>query len=156
LKDGLPEYLSPEQVNEICNQAAVGLCLSAVEGAMFASMEYMLAGLPIVSTPSIGGRDVYFDEAYCIIAAPDPRQIRDAVTALKQRAIPRDFIAARTRDKVDRDRRRLLALVDDLREQAGRPRRDEAVWPYQDARLSDWRPWATYLAGIAPPAGMQS
>jgi glycosyltransferase involved in cell wall biosynthesis len=48
-------------VNQGLARAVVGLCLSTVEGSNYASMEYMLAGLPIVSTPSIGGREVYFD-----------------------------------------------------------------------------------------------
>ncbi|WP_164127899.1 glycosyltransferase, partial [Stenotrophomonas maltophilia] len=69
--DGLTARLTPEAVNRVYNQAAVGLCLSAVEGAMCASMEYLMAGLPVVSTPSVGGRDVYFDPDYCIIAEPE-------------------------------------------------------------------------------------
>ncbi|TIW59263.1 MAG: glycosyltransferase, partial [Mesorhizobium sp.] len=71
LVDDLAGRLSPDEVNHVYNQAAVGLCLSAVEGAMYSSMEYLLAGLPIVSTPSIGGRDVYFHPDYCIIAEPE-------------------------------------------------------------------------------------
>ena len=38
---------------------------------MLASIEYLLAGLPVVSTPSLGGRDHYFDDEYCLIAPPD-------------------------------------------------------------------------------------
>ena len=46
----------------------VGLCLSKSEGAMFASIEYLLCGLPIVSTKSVGGRDIFFTDENCIIA----------------------------------------------------------------------------------------
>ena len=114
---------------------------------MVASMEYLMAGLPIVSTPSLGGRDVYFEAEYCIIAEPDPRQIRDAVIALKQRAVPRDVIARRTREKVDRDRRKLLALIDDLRERAGQRRQDASEWPYHHVSLGErWRPWSDFMA----------
>ncbi len=70
------EPLDPVEINVVLNQSSVGLCLSEVEGAMKASMEYMLAGLPLVSTPSRGGRDHFFDPDYCIIAQPDPRAIR--------------------------------------------------------------------------------
>ena len=79
-------------MNRVYNQAAVGLCLSAVEGAMYSSMEYLMAGLPIVSTPSLGGRDVYFDPDYCLIVEPEPAAIRRAVERLRDRAIPREEI----------------------------------------------------------------
>ena len=149
--DGKPVRLTPEEVNEVYNRSAVGLCLSACEGAMFASMEYMLAGLPIVSTPSIGGRDVYFDDNYCIIAKPDPREIRDAVTALKARAIPRDFVVARTLEKVSRDRARLVTLLDELRARDGRqlPPRDA---PFGPGRRIEWRPWREFLDRLPPQA----
>lgn len=151
LKRGKPVRLNPREVNDIYNQSAVGLCLSAIEGAMFASMEYMLAGLPVVSTPSLGGRDVYFDDEYCIVARPDPRDIRDAVAALKTRAIPREFIATRTREKVGRDRARLEALLDALRDRDGRP------LPARDALFGpgdrvEWRPWQVFLDRLAPTA----
>jgi glycosyltransferase involved in cell wall biosynthesis len=151
LKRGKPVRMSPEEVNEVYNQSAVGLCLSAREGAMFASMEYMLAGLPIVSTPSVGGRDVYFDDDYCIIARPDPRDIRDAVEALKARAIPREFIARRTLDKVECDRRRLVVLLEELRARAGRPTDSEAS-PFDCERRIEWRPWDEFLSQLSPQA----
>ena len=86
---GLPVRLPPEGVNTALNRAAVGLCLSSVEGSNYASVEYMLAGLPVVSTPSVGGREIYFDHEYCTICDPDPAAVRDAVEALKARKIPR-------------------------------------------------------------------
>lgn len=151
LVDGKAAHLPPEEVNRIYNQSAVGLCLSACEGAMFASMEYMLAGLPIVSTPSLGGRDVYFDNDYCIITRPDPRGIRDAVAALKARAIPRAFIAGRTREKVGRDRARLETLLDQLRIRDGRdlPSRDTLFGP---GTRVEWRSWSEFLGRLAPTA----
>jgi glycosyltransferase involved in cell wall biosynthesis len=151
LQDGAPVWLSHTEVNEVYNQSAVGLCLSAKEGAMFASMEYMLAGLPIVSTPSVGGRDVYFDDDYCIIADPDPRAIRDAVAAMKARAIPRDFIAARTREKVTRDRDRLVSLLDELRARDGRALSPRAELFGPGARI-EWRRWQEFLDRLPPHA----
>lgn len=61
----------PTIANEL-NRARCGLCLSAEEGEMRASMEYLLAGLPIVSTKSLGDRDRYFANPYAIIAPDDP------------------------------------------------------------------------------------
>jgi glycosyltransferase involved in cell wall biosynthesis len=105
------ESLPPQEVNRILNNAHVGLCLSAAEGGMFASMEYLLAGLPIVSTPSRGGRDYFFDPDYCLIVPPDPRAIRDAVEALKTRRIPAAAIRERTLEKVKRERHRLFDIL---------------------------------------------
>lgn len=74
------------------NRARVGLCLSAIEGAMQASMEYMLAGLPVVSTRSIGGRDRYFLPPFCRIVDDDPAAIAEAVEAYARKPIPKQVI----------------------------------------------------------------
>ena len=58
--NGTYRFLSKEKCNEYNNMAHVGLCLSEKEGPMYASMEYLLADMPIVSTKSFGGRDVFF------------------------------------------------------------------------------------------------
>jgi glycosyltransferase involved in cell wall biosynthesis len=113
------DMLNPDGVNAILAQSSTGLCLSPVEGAMRASIEYLFAGLPVVSTPSIGGRDVYFDDEYCIIADPDPRSIRDAVKALVARAVPRERVRARTLARVEADRARYIAFVQSLIDEAG-------------------------------------
>ena len=42
--------------------------MSSQEGAMYSSVEYLLCGLPIVSTKSTGGHDVFFTDTNCIIA----------------------------------------------------------------------------------------
>ncbi|MFA6715555.1 MAG: glycosyltransferase [Victivallaceae bacterium] len=50
------------------NSSKVGLCLSSEEGAMFVSAEYMLCGLPAVTTRSTGGREHLFPpEAFCYV-----------------------------------------------------------------------------------------
>lgn len=72
IEDGLPVRLPREEVNAALNRAAVGLCLSSVEGSNYASMEYMLAGLPVVSTPSVGGRDVISIMSIAPFVVPTP------------------------------------------------------------------------------------
>ena len=50
------------------NAARVGLCLSSEEGAMFVSAEYMLCGIPAVTTRNLGGREALFPkEAFCYV-----------------------------------------------------------------------------------------
>ena len=105
IKAGLPHHrfanpvrnqnvarLPSAHVNELLAQCEVGLCLSAEEGPMIACMEYLMAGLPVVSTRNVGGRDRYLDPEISITVEPNPREVRQAVDALIARAIPRDVV----------------------------------------------------------------
>jgi len=149
IEDDLPVLLPPETVNEVYGRAAVGLCLSLIEGAMNASMEYMLAGLPIVSTPSKGGRDHFFDPDYCLVVEPDPRAIRDAVAALRSRAIPRDHVRSRTLAKLESERRRFIALLDEVRERRGAAAQSNKDWTYsQNSALGRWKNVEEHWADI--------
>jgi len=139
--DDLPGWLAPQEVNHVYNQAAVGLCLSAAEGAMCSSMEYLMAGLPVVSTPSLGGRDVFFDPDYCIIAEPDPAAIRRAVETLRDRAIPRDEIRGRTMAKVWAQRQELMEFLSELFARMGSAEPPLSQWPFPGTRTL--RRWAT-------------
>jgi glycosyltransferase involved in cell wall biosynthesis len=116
-RDGCRWLLGP-QVNEVYAQSRVGLCLSPIEGAMRASIEYLFAGLSVVSTPSLGGREYFFDDEFCIIAEPDPRSIREAVDAVIARNIPRDYVRSKTLARVELDRRRYIGLVQELIDKA--------------------------------------
>ncbi len=55
------------------------MILSPEEGACFSSSEYLLCGLPVVSTPSKGGRDVWYDEYNSIVCEPTPDAVALAV-----------------------------------------------------------------------------
>lgn len=139
---GRPVRLSPRKVNRHLNRAAVGLCLSEVEGAMFASTEFLLAGLPLVTTPSRGGRDVYFDPEFCLTVPPDPRSVAEAVDALKARAIPAAHIRTRTLERLDSARKRFLDLLNTILVEAGEPPRFGAPWPFRKKVTMEWQPMA--------------
>ena len=94
--DGAHRRFSPEELSVWYGRCAAGLCLSASEGAMRVSMEYQLCGLPVVTTPSLGGRDRYFLDDHVRICRPDPRAIATAVAAF--RASPVD--PAKIRERV--------------------------------------------------------
>ena len=134
------DHYPASTVNIAMNQARVGLCLSAVEGQMRASMEYMMAGLPIVSTPSIGGRDYFFDDEYCATVHADPRSIREAVAAMAARCIPRDHIRARTLARVERERSRFVDFVQNIIERRGGRTDFAAAFPdlLRGNRLKIW------------------
>lgn len=112
-------WISPVEIRDVLARSRVGLCLSEQEGAMRASAEYLFAGLSVVSTPSLGGRDTYFDDEFCIITEPDPRRIREAVEALVARNVPREYVRAKTLARIEADRRRYIVLVQDLIDRGG-------------------------------------
>lgn len=152
LVDGLAGRLTSAEVNRVYNQAAVGLCLSAVEGAMYSSMEYLMAGLPIVSTPSLGGRDVYFDPDYCIIAEPEPAAIRHAVETLRDRAIPRAEIRRRTLAKVDAQRQELMVFLSELLRRKGSSAPPIETWPFSGTEgLMRWGTVREIAASVRQP-----
>lgn len=74
--------LSPRAVVRVLSASRVGLALSEAEGGCLASSEYLLCGLPVVSTPSRGGRDVWYDADNSQICEPTPEAVRDAVRLL--------------------------------------------------------------------------
>lgn len=101
-------HRSCHEVSELLNQARVGLCLSACEGAMFAATEYLLCGLPIVSTASKGGRDAWFDPEFSRIVPDDPQAVADAVAELIELKIPPEDIREATLKRMWEHRRRFI------------------------------------------------
>lgn len=76
--------IEPRKVVEVLNRCYVGLILSAEEGACYASTEYLLCGLPVVSTGCRGGRTEFYDSENSIEVPPEPDAVRDAVIALRE------------------------------------------------------------------------
>ncbi|MBR2723552.1 MAG: hypothetical protein IKB77_04390 [Lentisphaeria bacterium] len=95
---------------KIC-EAACGLALSAVEGAMFSCGEYSLCGVPVVNTRNLGGRDTLLPDfavryaedtaesvaqnvEYWVKNPVDPQEIRDAFirAASAQKAEVQDLL----------------------------------------------------------------
>ena len=95
---------------KIC-EAACGLALSAVEGAMFSCGEYSLCGVPVVNTKNLGGRDTllpafsvrYADDTpesvaenveYWVNNSIDPVEIRNGFLqlALPQKELVQDLV----------------------------------------------------------------
>jgi glycosyltransferase involved in cell wall biosynthesis len=138
-----PDYrsLAPEEINDAINQARVGLCLSAVEGAMFASVQYLLAGLPVVSTASRGGRDEFFDSDYVRIVADDPAAVAAGVREMTECPVPPEEIRRRTLERIARHEDRLFELLDAICFAEGRPRVPRSRWaawtgPYPTTRVA--------------------
>lgn len=73
------ETIPYQYIPRLINQASCGLMLSHKEGASFSSSEYLLCGIPVVSTQSYGGRDLWYNEYNSIICEDNPEQIAMAV-----------------------------------------------------------------------------
>lgn len=73
------QRLTPEQVVQVLDQCRCGGIFSAIEGACYSSSEYLLMGLPVISTPSLGGRDYWFTSDNSVICDPTTDSVAEAV-----------------------------------------------------------------------------
>lgn len=105
-----------ENMVKLLAHAQVGLCLTEVEGCMRASMEYMLAGLPVVSTKSTGGRDRYFFGPHCRIVPDDPDRIAAAVIELRDAGLDRRRVRGHVAQLLAFDRYNFLSQLNRIAE----------------------------------------
>jgi len=112
--DGSYRRLTPAEMVEQLNRARVGLCLSATEGIMRASIEYLFCGLPVVSTPCYGGRERYYHPDYCRIVEPDRDTVTSAVRDLVRTDIDPFFIRRRTLSIINRERTNFVRFVNSV------------------------------------------
>jgi len=83
-----PKYINQNrldqtQVNIIYNQSYCGGIFSESEGACYSSSEYLLAGIPVISTKSTGGRDIWYNKDNSIIVEPTEEAVMNAVELCK-------------------------------------------------------------------------
>jgi glycosyltransferase involved in cell wall biosynthesis len=106
-----PTFIGKEEVRSIYQTSRVGLALSAKEGAMWASVEYLLCGLPVVTTRNRGGRDRYFSKEYVTWCGARPSDVASAVR--KYVEIPPDptMIRSRTLSAIYADRMAYLEFL---------------------------------------------
>ena len=130
----IPQALWKEQVYSFniykeINKAHVGLCLSAEEGAMFVSAEYLLCGIPLVSTRNKGGRDVMFTPDHVYIAEDTPESVAQGVEEMTLRHLSPASIRNALISKMLNYREIFIKIVQTIynAEQTGRKFRDE--WP---------------------------
>ncbi|MEL6195247.1 MAG: hypothetical protein AAFR66_24530 [Bacteroidota bacterium] len=104
------ERISSSEISTILNRSHCGLALSKKEGAMWASMEYLLTGLPIVTTPSIGGRDFFFDDRFVLEVKDKPAAVKEGVEEIKSRKIDPTFVRSETLQKIFKYREKYYEL----------------------------------------------
>ncbi len=74
----------------------------------------MLCGLPVVSTPSLGGRDVFFDDRFCVIAEDNAEAVAAAVRDLADRDVDPYLVRNSTLEKLTAHRSRFRHFVTEL------------------------------------------
>ena len=144
---GRYRMLGPDEVNGCYNRCRVGLCLSEQEGAMYASAQYLLAGLPVVSTPSRGGRDVLFDERTGLIVEPDADAVRRGVEQMIARDLDPRQVREITLTKMREHRRRLVDEIQRILDEQNVPRSAAELWDemFHDKLWVNYRPHAEVI-----------
>jgi hypothetical protein len=135
-------------LRDVLLQCAVGICLSPVEGAMRASLEYRLCGLPVVSIKSAGGRDRYLMGPHVRVVDEDPNAIANAVRELKANAFDpfavRDYVGP----LVGFDRRNFLSSFNKVvAQQFGAARKFDSFLPFMRFPVA-WRKPAEIFAPL--------
>lgn len=81
--------LTSEEVMQKLSESRVGIILSEAEGACYSSSEYLLCGLPVVSTISQGGRSVWYNSSNSLICDSKPEDVAEAVKKLANSYVDR-------------------------------------------------------------------
>jgi hypothetical protein len=111
--DGL-RRLNNTEVSEILSQSHCGLILSETEGGCFASAEYLLCGIPVVSTPSQGGRSELFDPSCVWIVPPEEHAVEQAVQAAIDADLDPFQIRQVTLERIRTHRHRFIHYLSEL------------------------------------------
>lgn len=130
--------------DDVCSlyaHSACGLALSKKEGAMWASMEYLMAGLPVVTTKNIGGRDHYLNDDYTKWVVPTANGVREGVKFFVQNPLDRDAIREQVLHKVRHDRYSFLEVLNDHLVAHGFPGTTyEYIWGEKEGILRLYQP----------------
>ncbi|MDZ4734965.1 MAG: hypothetical protein SGJ07_01330 [Rhodospirillaceae bacterium] len=125
--EGTYRNLASAEIVRLVGRSHVGLCLSQMEGQMRACAEYLLCGVPVVTTPNVGGRNRQLDPSYSIMADPTPEAVARAVATLKEKRLDPHFIRRAVMTRLKPDRVRLLQLIAAIYRDEGIPL-PEADW----------------------------
>jgi glycosyltransferase involved in cell wall biosynthesis len=104
-------WMTFADINEVYSRSKVGLALSECEGAMLAAVEYMLAGLPMVSTGCRGGRELFFDDRFVLVVPPTADAVSSGVSELIRRDIDPGLVRQATLERIEQHRVSLCRYV---------------------------------------------
>jgi hypothetical protein len=110
--------LDKHSINIYYNQSLMGGLFSECEGACFASSQYLLAGLPVISIKSVGGRDIWYNEHNSIICENNEDSVYEAVELAKSKIVSGEFNREKIRDlhlkQMDEHRNTLIEYINKM------------------------------------------
>ena len=121
-------WLSAGQTGDIVAQARCGLVLSAEEGPNNATMEYLLCGVPVVTTPSVGWRDVMYDPRHVAIVEPEAAAVEAAVAHFAAHPPDPNEVRRSALAKTRVHRQRVIDWLSRIVGEDLTPRADDSLW----------------------------
>jgi len=106
--------LTKAEVALAINSSNCSLALSEVEGGMLASFESLLCGVPVVSTRSKGGRDVFFHAFNSKIVEPNADAVAEAVKHFQSNQPDPKLIRATALQDIEPHRTRFCEYISEL------------------------------------------
>ena len=103
--------LTAQQLSVLYNQSHCGLVLSPIEGGSYCTSEYLLNGLPVVSTKSLGGRDFYYNDFNHLICEATEDSVKECVEKFVYGKVDREKIRQSCIDLITRDRQRFIKMT---------------------------------------------
>lgn len=107
-------FVDSKTVNKITNESHCGIIVSAKEGGNLSTTQYLLAGIPVISTPNEGGRDHYLNNENSIRVSADKQCIKEAVEEAKSRDWDREAIRRGAIEIIDKDRRIFMDIMESI------------------------------------------
>ena len=116
--NGEYKKLDHSLINVHYNQSLLGGIFSECEGACFASSQYLLCGLPVISIKSVGGRDIWYNDHNSIICENNEEAIYEACELGKQKLLSGEFNREKIRElhikQMDEHRNTLIDYINTL------------------------------------------
>lgn len=129
LGEGSYRYVQRADLARVMARARVSLALSAIEGCMRASSECLLAGLPVVTVPSIGAREVFYTPDTALMVEPSPEAVRAGVEEMIARRLTRAEVRSATLQRLREERYRFVAAANRIVQSAFGPLAPEITMP---------------------------
>lgn len=129
LHEGSYRLLGAQELNRSLQQCSVGLCLSEAEGSMYAAGQYLLSGLGVVTTPSRGGRDCFWDPQSALEVEDTPEAVRYGVQEMLARRLDPWEIHQATLGRMQVHRQRFFDLVESIWRAHGLEKKLVDEWP---------------------------
>lgn len=93
VEDDIPDIIKSDKIlrvyqkdmHKYINKAKVGVILSEFEGSCLASTEYLMCGIPVISTKTFSGRSLYYNSYNSIICEPTEESVLEACSTMLDR-----------------------------------------------------------------------